>query len=440
MRRLLLLLILIFTTTSYAQDISGSYSQDISGLSIEECLTLALTNHPSLTRAKASTRSIAAQLEALRANDRVTVSLTGSARYSGTYDRWDDKAHTETISVTAQKLLYDTGRNRLQKAIRTESLLGSQETERNTMVSVAANAKKAYYDLVLKILNRDVEREKLANLEAHLKTAQGLYDVGNSAFIEVTKAQADVAGARVSLLKAENDILVSQEALRVAMGTDIHGPFNVALSTELLLPQPAEDVNTLIAQALTDRPDYRKLLHDVRGNELAVTNAARANSPSITGSAGSSFTKTEGQSVTNNYSLGVNMNVPVVDGGAMKAGVEQARAALDQTNADVESLKQNITYSVRSAALSLTNATDRVKSSESSVKYAEENLTLAQGRYEVGVGSQLELSDAVSALANSRYTYYQALYDAQTARANLDEALGHLPPEIDGGTQEWQVQ
>ena len=440
MRRLLLLLILIFTTTSYAQDISGSYSQDISGLSIEECLTLALTNHPSLTRAKASTRSIAAQLEALRANDRVTVSLTGSARYSGTYDYWDDKAHTETISVTAQKLLYDTGRNRLQKAIRTESLLGSQETERNTMVSVAANAKKAYYDLVLKILNRDVEREKLANLEAHLKTAQGLYDVGNSAFIEVTKAQADVAGARVSLLKAENDILVSQEALRVAMGTDIHGPFNVALSTELLLPQPAEDVNTLIAQALTDRPDYRKLLHDVRGNELAVTNAARANSPSITGSAGSSFTKTEGQSVTNNYSLGVNMNVPVVDGGAMKAGVEQARAALDQTNADVESLKQNITYSVRSAALSLTNATDRVKSSESSVKYAEENLTLAQGRYEVGVGSQLELSDAVSALANSRYTYYQALYDAQTARANLDEALGHLPPEIDGGTQEWQVQ
>ena len=436
MRRLLLLLTLIFTLSSCIT----SYAEDISGLSIEECLTLALMNHPSLTRAKASTRSIAAQLEALRANDRITVSLTGSARYSGTYDRWDDKAHSETISVTAQKLLYDTGRNRLQKEIRTESLLGSQETERNTMVSVAAAAKRAYYDLVLKILNRDVEREKLTNLEEHLKTAQGLYDVGNSAFIEITKAQADVATARVSLLKAENDILVSQEALRVAMGTDISGPFDVALSTELLLPQPAEDVNTLIAQALEDRPDYRKLMHDVRGNELAITNAARANSPSITGSAGSSVSWREGQSSTNEYTLGVNMNVPVVDGGAMKAGVEQARATLDQTNADVESLRQNITYSVRSAALSLANATDRVKSSESSVKYAEENLTLAQGRYEVGVGDPLEMSDAVSALANSRYAYYQALYDAQTARANLDEALGHLPPEIDGGTQEWQEQ
>ena len=429
MRRLLLFATLLFLTLSS----TTSNAQDLAGLSLEECLTLALLNHPSLAKAKASTRNLAAQLEALKANDRVTVSLTGSARYSGTYDAWDDRSDTETVSLTASKLLYDTGRNRLQKEIRSESLKGGQESERSTMVSVAANAKRAYYDLVLKMLNRDVEREKLANLEEHLTTAQGLYDVGNSAFIEVTKAQADVASARVSLLKAENDILVSQEALRVAMGTDISGPFNVALSTQLLLPQPAEDSETLTAQALNDRPDYRKLLHDVRAGELSITNAARANSPSITGSAGSSLSWREGASSTKDYNVGVSVNVPVVDGGAMAAGLEAARAQLEQVNADVESLRQSITYSVRSAALSLTNATDRVKSSEASVKYAEENLALAQGRYEVGVGDPLELSDAVSALANSRYTYYQALYDAQTARANLDEALGHLPPEISGG-------
>ena len=424
MRKIFLTLLFLLTLANI------SCAQDISGLSLEECLTLALLNHPSLTKSKASTRDLAAQLESIRASNRVKVELTGSVRYNGTYDYWDDRSHAESVTITASKLLYDTGRNRLQQEIRTESLKGARESERSTMVSVAANAKKAYYDLVLKILNRDVEREKLTNLEEHLKTAQGLYDVGNSSFIEVTKAQADVASARVSLLKAENDILVSQEALRVAMGTDISGPFNIALSTELLLPQPAENVDVLIAQALEDRPDFRKLMHDVRGSELSVKNAARAKSPSITGSAGSTFTRNEGQGVTNNYNLGVSVNVPVVDGGAMQAGLESARAQLDSVNADVESLRQNITYSVRSAALSLSNATDRVKSSEASVKYAEENLTLAQGRYEVGVGDPLELSDAVSTLASSRYTYYQALYDAQTARANLDEALGHLPPEL----------
>ena len=86
------------------------------------------------------------------------------------------------------------------------------------------------------------------------------------------------------------------------------------------------------------------------------------------------------------------------------------------------------------------NAVDRVKSSELSVKYAEENLTLAQGRYEVGVGNPIEVSDAVSALATARFTYYQALYDAQTSRADLDEALGHLPPEIEGRQDLWEAR
>ena len=408
-----------------------SYAQEISGLSLEECLTLALINHPSLKRAKTSTRDIAAQLEALRANDRITVSATGSVRYEGDYYEFDDRAGSTTASITASKLLYDTGRNNLQKAIRTESLKGAQQTERNTQVTVAANAKRAYYDLVLKFLNRDVEREKLANLEEHLKIAEGFYEVGNSAFIEVTKAQADVSGARVSLLKAENDILISQEALRVAMGTDINGAFSISLSTKLLLPTITEDIDALIAQALNDRPDYQKLMHDVRGGELAITNAARANSPTINGNIASSFSDREGGNSSTNYSTGITINIPVIDGGAMKAGVESARAQLEGLNADVESLTQQITYSVRSAALSLMNAIDRVKSAELSVQYAEENLQLAQGRYEVGVGDPIELSDAVSTLASSRYTYYQALYDAQTARANLDEALGHLPPEID---------
>lgn len=438
MRRIFLTLslILLLSTSSYSQEISG----DISGLSIEECLTLALMNHPSLRRAGASTQSIAAQLESLRAAKRVKVSLTGSARYNGDYEYWDDRYHNESLGLSATKLLYDTGRNRLQQEIRRENLRGSRETERNTQVTVAANAKRKYYDLVLKFLNRDVEQEKLRNYEEHLKNAEGLYAVGNSAFIEVTKAQADVSSARVSLLKAENDILLAQEALRVAMGTDISGPFNIALSTELLLPQPAENLSALIDIALEDRPDYKKLMHDVKAGELSIKDAARSSSPTITGQASTSVSKREGSSATTDYYAGVSVNVPVVDGGEMRASVASARAQLEQVYADVDTLRQSITYSVRSAALSLMNAIDRVRSSEAGVKYAEENLALAQGRYEVGVGNPIELSDAVSSLASSRYTYYQALYDAQTARADLDEALGHFPPEIEGRPELWEAQ
>ena len=430
MRKIFYVFVVILLLSLDIRILFAQEVQEFSGLSLEECLTLALANHPSLRKSKAMTKDIAAQLEALRANKRLKLELTGSARYSGTYDYWDDRYHNESVALNATKLLYDTGRNKLQQEIRSESLKGSQESERNTRITVAANAKKAYYDLVLKFLNRDVEREKVKNLEEHLKHSQGLYEVGQSPYIDVTKAQSDLASAKVSLMKAENDILVSQEALKVAMGTDISSPFNIALSTQLLLPQPAQDFDTLINIALEDRPDYKKMLHDVRGSELSVKNAARTSSPTINGSAGSSISKREGSRASNEYTVGISINIPVIDGGAEKAAIDSAKAQLEEVNADLEALRQQVTHDVRSAALTLINATDRVKSSQVSVEYSEENLTLARGRYEVGVGTPLELSDAVSSLASSRYTYYQALYDAQTARADLDLALGHMPPEL----------
>ncbi|MBQ7193659.1 MAG: hypothetical protein IJR98_04745, partial [Synergistaceae bacterium] len=71
---------------------------------------------------------------------------------------------------------------------------------------------------------------------------------------------------------------------------------------------------------------------------------------------------------------------------------------------------------------------------------SEENLELSQGRYNVGVGNSIEVSDAVSALATAKHTYYPALHDAQTAKTDLDEALGHFPQEIEGREELWEVQ
>ena len=232
----LTLFLLLLSSASFAQ-----------GLSLEECLMLSLTNHPSLRKTKASVKDIEAQLESLRSAKRVKITLTGSIRYNGDYDYWDDSYHSESLSLNATKLLYDNSHNKIQQKIRTESLIGSQETHRNTSIAVAAEAKRKYLDLVLKFLDRDLQQEKVNNLEQHLKNAQGLYEVGNSPYIDVTKAQSDLSSARVSLLKADNDILLAQEALKVAMGVEIHEPFSIALPSELELPTLPEKFEALVA-------------------------------------------------------------------------------------------------------------------------------------------------------------------------------------------------
>ncbi|MBQ3763642.1 MAG: TolC family protein, partial [Synergistaceae bacterium] len=261
MRKIFLTLFLIVLS------FKTSYAQNISGLSLEECIILALNNHPSLRKTKASTQDVAAQLEALRAATRTKVSISGSLGYNGN-DYWDERYHSDSLSLSASQLIYDNRRNKIQRQIREESLSGSRETHRNTMITVAAEAKRKYYDLVLSFLDRDLQREKVSNLEEHLKNAQGLYEVGNSPYIDVTKAQADLSSAKVSLLQAENDILLAQEALKVAMGYEINGTFSIALPSELLLPSLPDDTSSLVDTALKDRPDFRKAAHDIRAGEL----------------------------------------------------------------------------------------------------------------------------------------------------------------------------
>ena len=433
---LTLTLILLSFTASYAQNISP----DISGLSLEECLILSLNNHPSLRKTKASAKDIEAQIESLRAAKRVKVTLTGTARYNGDYDYFSNNYHNESITLSATQLIYDNSRNKIQHQIKSENLKASRETHQRTMTTVTAEAKRKYYDLVLKFLDRDLQQERVNNLEEHLTRAQGLYDVGNSPYIDVTKAQSDLSSARVSLLKANNDILLAQEALKVAMGTEIHSTFNIAVPKELLLPSLPENFDSLVDVALSDRPDFRKLMHDITAGELTIKDTARANSPTVTGQANTSLSNRQHGTTDTNYYAGVNVNVPVVDGGETKANITRARIQLEQVYADVDALRQSITYGVMSAALSLINAKDRAIAAEEAVKYSEENLELANGRYSVGVGNSVEVSDAVSALADSKHTYYQAIYDAQTARADLDEALGHFPQEIEGRQELWQEQ
>ncbi|MBQ7196680.1 MAG: TolC family protein, partial [Synergistaceae bacterium] len=161
MKKIISLLLIIFCVSpSFAVE-----SEDVLGLSITDCLNIALTNHPSLKKSKGATRAAEAMIEQTKSTNRVKVNMTARTGLNGDYQYWDDRYHSGGLSITASKTLYDTNVNKLNIEIQKENLQGVLESERQTQIDVASNAKKAYYDLVLKILNRDVEREKLKNLE-----------------------------------------------------------------------------------------------------------------------------------------------------------------------------------------------------------------------------------------------------------------------------------
>ena len=116
----------------------------------------------------------------------------------------------------------------------------------------------------------------------------------------------------------------------------------------------------------------------------------------------------------------------VFDGGVAKnkaASLRQQASALARLNRDLES---RIALQVRQAWLNLQNANDRIQVAETSVTQAEESLKVALDRYRKEVGTNTEVLDAQTLLAQSRSNYYSATYDAALARVTLDRATGSL--------------
>ena len=389
-------------------------------LSLQECIEIALANHPSLKEAAGAVQEQEARLESLKVNDRATVSTGASYGYSDSSSGSAENSYS--VSATGTKTLYDSGKNRLSKSAQKLAILQADEGEADTRLSVLTGVKRAYYDLLLADKNLEVEETQLRNLSDHLEKAKGYYDVGARPRIDITKAEVDVANARVAVLKAEAGVKLNREALLVAMGDVNLQPFTLSSPLEEPDIQAGEaDAPRLTDLALRNRPDYLRSSLAVSAANIRIQSAARSSSPTVSANAGGAY---GGRAfpLEDSFNAGVRVDFPLYDAGERDAEVSVARSQLTQAEASLESLTQNIVYEVRQAVLDLENARMRIRAAEDALQYAQENLDLAQGRYDTGVGSPLEVSDAVSEFSQTLFTFYQSLYDAQTAVVALEEA------------------
>jgi outer membrane protein TolC len=92
--------------------------------------------------------------------------------------------------------------------------------------------------------------------------------------------------------------------------------------------------------------------------------------------------------------------------------------------ANEQSLRLDIYSQVQQGYLTLREAEESIGTSELTVRQAKENVELATGRYQAGVGSPLEVTDALVGLNNAQVAYTQALTDYKNAQASIEKAIG----------------
>lgn len=409
-------------------------------LMLQTAIATAMQHQPSLQAAQGSLQAQQAQVGVVRSNLLPQVGFHSSYLLKTNNPTFNTTVNSSTTSGAAtsvvnnslslQQLLFDFGKTGADVESAKENMKGSQLSEENSRQTVVLNVKVAYYALLAARHLLQVQEETVRQSQEHLDQTQGFYQAGTRTRFDVTNAEVTLTNAQLDLIRARNLVEVARVTLANAMGVP---DYPIGDLEELLTFQKMEITE---AQALKDglasRPDLQSLAAQRLGAEASVRSAQRTYFPVISGIAdlnyGNQRSPDPGYHFLHNWDVGANLTLPIFSGFLTQSQVAQARANLMVAGANEEALRQDVILQVHAAFSTLQETEERVKTSEVVVRQAQENLDLANGRFQAGVGTSIEQTDAQVTLANAKTARVQALFDYRVAAAALEKAMGRSAP------------
>lgn len=407
---------------------------------LDECVSIALGRHPSIGVADAGVEAGRARIGQARSGylpqlagdwstDRRKSSF--SSRTGGPSDTAGGAVAQPSSfdfhqgSVSLSQTLFDFGQTfaaiRAAQA-RTDSLEADADTTRQ---QILLEVKQAYFGLLAARRLSAVAEETVRSNEEQLALARGRNEVGFAPRLDVTRSEVQLASAELDRLSARNNVSVAEVTLQNALGVD--GPLVFELEDVLADPHPVPDEQAALTHAYEQRPELRSLLAEQRAAEQDVAQRQRELLPTVRGNATYGGSASEFP-LEEEWSVGAAVQVPIFDGGLTLARVSEGKATLHGLHFEQKRLRQQVTLQVRTALLDVQRAAASIRVTERATGQARENLELAEGRYQTGVGNVTELVDAQRARASADADYVSALYDHRIAIATLEQAIGEELP------------
>ena len=403
-------------------------------LSLQKAVEIALANSPILRGATADLDMAAARVKAAQAARKPSLSattiLTTGSETGPIYNSPDGVTPQNLFAVPRgafadQNLmlmlpLLNGGRlqalTRQAQATRDASGFDLQTSR----LDVALDTKTAYRQVLLALETQKVAAARRSATTEQLQNDRAAEKVGRVPQLFVLRDEAEDADAGQDVTNAARDVELAILSLRAVMGARTESDFSLADSLETL---NQEDSAVNLQTALKQRPELqgaRARLESARQGENAVRGSSKFQA-ALTGMADLSGTRSGS---AGGLSLGVVVGVPIFDGGARRAGREEARAQISRAQADVSRMEIQVEREVSGANVSLDAARKNVTASQSALVAAQESYRVALLRYQGGRATNAETLDALAALTRARTNRARALYEAQIASDQLARAIG----------------
>jgi outer membrane protein len=415
-------IVMALTTAAFAQE----------PLSLADAEKKALENHPEVRLGEYVADAASEVVREARSAYFPTIfgSLTGAEAGQGTRIAAGALNNPTILSraaagLTFSQLLTDFGRTRdivASTRLRAEAQRTSIDAFK---ADVLLQVDRAYFDALRADAVRRVAEETVSARQLVVDQVTALANANLKSALDVSFAQVNLSEAQLLLVQARNDLQSSYARLTAAMG-GAGGPYQ--LSDAPLPDAPPSDSAPLVAEALAKRPDIAAERQAAQATARFADAERALFFPTVAAAGAAGVAPYGATGLKDKYSaIGVNVNVPITNGNLFGARKAEALLRAEAESERVRDLENRVTRDVTTAWLDARTAFQRLDLTGQLLAQTADTLELAQARYNLGLSSIVELTQAQLNKTRAQIEQASARYDYQARTSALRYQLGRLP-------------
>lgn len=395
-------------------------------LSLKDAQALALKNNPQISVARLTALASIQVTREVRSNLWPTASIDLTAVYANPGTRLTAGAlnnpilyQRAAVGAMVTQLITDFGRT--TNLVSSSNLAAKAENQNAlaTKEQILLAVDQAFYNSLQAHAVLTVAQQTVKERQTVADQVNALFQSKLKSQLDVSFANVNLAQAKLLLLDAQNNENATLASLSAVLGFANLQSFQLVEDAAPSAPPPG-NVDDLISTALTVRPEILALEFQSESTRKFQTAERDLLFPDIRAVGVVGDTPVRNPVISSWYgAVGVNVNIPVFNGFLYPARAREASLRAQATQERLRDLRDRVSRDVRTSWLNATTAYDRLAVTQQLLDQANLALNLAQSRYNLGLGSIVELSQAQLQLTQAQISYAQAGYDYRLSLAVL---------------------
>jgi outer membrane protein len=429
MKIFLVVFLLLIPATEFAQSVKKD------SLSLNQAIELTINNYPLIKQKQEKIKAAEYKIEQQKST--YYPNINGLASYTrigplpsfsfGGEELILAPANNYNFNIGLNQQIFDFGRRDASVELMKSYKQAASDNVDFIKSNLSYQTLQVFYSILFLNQSIAVKDTQIAALNAHLEVTNKKIQSGSSTDYDALSTQVRISQANSERIELSNQLRQQRIILNKLIG--VPQDTVLAIKGDFLPPSSSANLDSLTNVAFQRRPELKLARDELNTSHLQQHLVSLSDVPSL--NAHLSYGLKNGyepnlDALRGNWVAAVSIDVPIFNGFLTKNKESEAKVNSDAAYLNIVTVKRDIVSDVQQAMSNLNSNLDKLKSTLIQVNFAKETVKRAITRYDSGVGTNLDLLDAETSLAEASLFYLRDLYRSILSSYQLKKAVGDI--------------